>query len=136
MQTAMHKLFVVEDHALVRRSYALLFARAAGLELCGEAASAEEALETLPRIAPDLVLVDLSLPNMSGIELIEQLRARSLSLRTLIVTGHDGEFYQHQALQAGADGFVKKCEGPNRLLETIYATLNEQQTSLPASPPV
>ncbi len=122
----MHKLFVVEDHAVVRRSYAMLFARADGLELAGEAGSAEEALEVLFQFEPDLVLVDISLPGMSGLDLIQQLRTRSASLRLLVVTGHDGEVYRREAMRVGANGFVKKHEGPKRLLEAIYEELNAQ----------
>ncbi len=122
----MHKLFVVEDHAVVRRSYAMLFARADGLELAGEAGSAAEALEVLSQVEPDLVLVDISLPGMSGLELIEQLRIQSASLRMLAVTGHDSEVYRCEALRVGANGFVKKHEGATRLLEAIYEELNSQ----------
>lgn len=102
------KLFIVEDHEVVRESYELLFATEPGLAVVGSVGSAEEALAALPGAAPDLVVIDISLPGMSGLELVAMLRRERPELRLLVVTGHDESRYAEASARAGADGFVKK----------------------------
>lgn len=117
------KIFIVEDHEVVRESYVMLFDMAEDLEVCGDVASAEEALERIPDAAPDLVLVDVSLPGMNGLELIRRLLQDDPTLTALVITGHHDDQYRTAALQAGACGFVTKDEGPDALMQAVYGTL-------------
>ncbi len=103
--------------------------RAALLELLssewrvlGTAASAEDALQALPALEPDLVLVDVSLPGASGLQLVEGLRAGRPGLKTLVVSGHSETRYARAALAAGAGGFVTK-DDPDQLLEAVRTVL-------------
>lgn len=102
------RVFIVEDHDAVRRTLGRLITRTADLTLCGEAASAEAALELIPGCVPGLVLVDISLPGMDGLELIGILKERYPELLTLAVSGHDESVYAIPALRAGARGYVMK----------------------------
>jgi DNA-binding NarL/FixJ family response regulator len=104
----MKKIFVVEDHEVMRAMLKALIARQPGMELCGDAETAPNALAAIPACAPDLVLVDVSLPGMSGIDLVERLRTEQPGLPALVLTGHDEAVYAGQALDAGARGFMMK----------------------------
>ncbi len=93
--------------------------------LVGEAETAEDALIQLPELAPDLVLVDLSLPGMSGLQLIKRLQLEQPALRCLVVTGHVDPLYQQAAIGAGAKGYVTK-DDPDEVLEAIRAVLEAE----------
>ena len=93
---------------MVRQMLGKLIGRTAGFSLWGEAASAEDALEKVASGAPDLVLADVSLPGMDGIELIRALHAAYPDLLMLAISGHDESMYAVSALRAGARGYVLK----------------------------
>jgi DNA-binding NarL/FixJ family response regulator len=103
-------VFIVENHDVVRRMLGMLIRRTPDLTLCGEAASAEAALLQIPLCRPDLVLMDISLPGMDGIELIQILHQQCPELLMLAVSGHDDTIYALPALRAGAHGYVMKGE--------------------------
>lgn len=105
----MARVFLVDDHALMRQSYALLIAQDPTLEICGEAASGREALTQLPGCAPDVVVIDLSLSGeMSGIDLLKQLQVLRAALPVLIVSGHERSMYAERLLRLGARGYLMK----------------------------
>jgi DNA-binding NarL/FixJ family response regulator len=116
------RIFIVEDHPVMRESYTMLFERIEDVEICGSAATAEEALERIPETAPDLVLVDILLPGMSGIDLAERLREQQPQLPILILTGLNDERYMEAAARAGANSFIAKGN-PKRMLKTIQQML-------------
>lgn len=111
-------IFLVEDHDRVRRLLGKVIERSSGLTLAGEASTAEAALAQMGLRQPDLVLVDVSLPGMDGIELIRVLKERYPSLPTLAVSGHDESVYAAPALRAGARGYVMKGK-----LETVVEAI-------------
>ena len=121
-QTApVRRLYIVEDHPVVREGYALLFRLAPDLDVAGMAVSAEEALASLPSPPPDLVIVDMALPGMSGLDLLAALRERLPGLRMLVVSGQSRQVYEAQAHARGAVGFVSKDDGPEALLAAVRA---------------
>lgn len=120
----MSKIFIVEDHAVIRRGYISLIKRKPDLEICGEAISGEDALETIPAAAPDLVLIDVSLPGMSGIDLVRRLKAAQPNLATLIISGHEESLFVEGVLAAGAKGYIMKEQAPDLLLDAIDQVLN------------
>ena len=105
---AMLQIFIVEDHPIMRQSLRKLLEREADLAVCGEVATAETALEQIDLEEPDLVLIDVSLPGMSGIELTRILRDRHPDLPLAILSGHRERSYVIQALKAGAHGYILK----------------------------
>ena len=105
--TALH-VSLVEDHPVLRGVLRDYISRLPEVESCSAASTAEEALKEMDAGAPDLILVDLSLPGMSGIELVKKLRDRYPSLRCAILSGHRSRTYAGQALAAGADGYLLK----------------------------
>jgi two-component system invasion response regulator UvrY len=117
------RIYIVEDHEVVRQSYVMFLNMSSDLEVCGAVRTAEEALEDVPEANPDLLVVDVSLPGMSGIDLLEALRASDRLVPALVLSGHDNEVYRDTAVQAGARAFVMKQEGPDALLDAIYRAL-------------
>ena len=121
------RILIVEDHEVVRESFADLIALEPDLEVWAALSSGSEALAWLAEGAadgaPDLALIDVSLPKMSGINLVERLRERHPALKTLVVSGHEPELYAQQAEEAGAAGYVDKREAAHALLPAIRRAL-------------
>lgn len=117
-----HRIMIIEDHPVMRETYRMLFGREEALDVCGVAATGEEALELLPELEPDLAVVDISLPEMNGLQLVPLLRARMPQMRILVVTGHHEPHYEEAALAAGADAFIRKGKA-SAILEAIYDLL-------------
>jgi DNA-binding NarL/FixJ family response regulator len=116
------RIFIVDDHVAVREIYTLFFEEAGGLEVCGAVATAEEALQNVPNCSPDLVIIDVSLPGMNGIDLVRRLRQENAGIRLLVISGHDELRYAGPAREAGADGFVRKGNA-EAVLEAVDALL-------------
>jgi two-component system, NarL family, invasion response regulator UvrY len=105
------RVFIVEDDESMRFVLRrLLLKNFPSIVAIAESDTAEDALEALPTFGPDLALVDISLPGMSGIEMIHQLKPRCPRTRFLVVTGHEIDLYKRVAEKAGADGIVSKSE--------------------------
>ena len=121
------KIFVVEDHAELRQVYGLYLRREGDMEVCGMTETAEEALEQIPSAMPDVVVVDLSLPKMSGMELIQHLNVQQPELAILVVSGHSDLYYANQAFKVGARGFVDKKEAPLVMAEAIRRVAQGEQ---------
>ncbi len=117
------QILIVDDHPLVRQGVALLINQADDLEVCGEAESVHEALELLERVEPDLAIVDLTLKDSSGLELIKDIQVRRPNLRVLVLSMRDEGFYAERVLRAGARGYVTKEEGPEKVIEGIRDVL-------------
>ncbi|MEW6235034.1 MAG: response regulator transcription factor [Candidatus Omnitrophota bacterium] len=117
------RLFIVDDHPLMRMGIAALINQESDLAVCGEAGDAVQALKLISEIHPDLAIVDLSLKDASGIELIKQIKARNDRIAILVVSMYDEFLYAERAFRAGAMGYVMKQETPERLLEAIRRVL-------------
>ncbi len=123
----MGKIFIVEDHAVIRRGYSSLIKRRPDLEVCGEAISGEDALDAIPDCGPDLVLIDVSLPGMSGVDLVRRLKVVQPNLATLVVSGHEESLFSEGVLAAGAKGYIMKEQAPDVLIDAIYIVLSGKQ---------
>ncbi len=125
----MYNIFIVEDHPIIRQGYAALINRESDMTVCGEATSVEDAIQRLPEINPDLVIVDISLGESSGLELLKQLQRVAPQLPTLVVSGHDESVYGETVYRLGAKGYITK-ESPHLFIDTIRRVLgNEPHTS-------
>jgi DNA-binding NarL/FixJ family response regulator len=120
---ARHRIFLVDDHAMFREGLRQLIERDPDLTVCGDAASAEEALLGVEELKPDLVIVDLSLSGGTGIDLIKSLRARYEDLPLLVVSMHEETLYAERALHAGANGYVMKQEPAKTVKAAIRKVL-------------
>jgi DNA-binding NarL/FixJ family response regulator len=118
-----HRLFLVDDHPLMRRGYRSLLESEADLIVCGEAGTVDEALTGFRDAKPDLVIVDITLGDKSGIDLIQRLRGLQPDLPILVVSMHDEVLYAERALRAGARGYLTKGETDGDLVATVRTLL-------------
>ncbi|HEX8299926.1 MAG TPA: response regulator transcription factor [Rubricoccaceae bacterium] len=118
-----YQIFVVEDHLIMREAYVAILAAEPGLELCGVAASAEEALERLVGLACDLVVTDYRLPGLNGAELIRRLHAVRPELPAIVVSAHQDEAFVTAAREAGASAVLGKRDLVGTFGPTIEAVL-------------
>jgi DNA-binding NarL/FixJ family response regulator len=113
-------VLLVDDHAMVRSGFAMVLSVEDDIEVVGEAADGLEAIERARATRPDVVLMDVQMPRMDGIEATRHLVADDLG-HVVIVTTFDRDDYLFDALQAGASGFLLKNAGPEQLLEAVRA---------------
>jgi len=117
------KILVVEDHAAVRQGIVEAINRETDLVVCGETDNVPSALELLGQANADLVLIDIQLKSSNGIDLIRELRRLFPALPTVAMTMFDPVRYERQARAAGANAFVVKQEGAEKLIATIRQVL-------------
>jgi CheY-like chemotaxis protein len=108
--TKRKKILLVDDHPLMRRGQADLLNREADFAVCGEAGTAREAMEAIAKVKPDLVLVDMALPDKDGLELIKDLQALHPELPGLVMSMHDESLYAERMLRAGANATVSPSQ--------------------------
>ncbi len=118
------KILIVDDHPIFREGLTQSIGRERDLAVCGEAEDATGAMEAVQRLKPDLVIVDITLPGKSGLELIRDLQAAHPGLAILAVSMHEESLYASRTLRAGARGYVMKHEPPGRLLQAIRRVLD------------
>jgi DNA-binding NarL/FixJ family response regulator len=111
------RIFLVDDHAMFRDGLRQLIDNEPDLQVCGDAAAAEPALQGISESRPDLVIVDISLAGASGIDLIKSIKSQLEDLPVLVVSMHDESLYAERALRAGAMGYVMKQE-PAKTVKT------------------
>jgi DNA-binding NarL/FixJ family response regulator len=109
------KIFLVDDHPVTREGMAMLIAQEPDFVVCGEADNGPVAVEMIPKAAPDMAIIDITLKTTSGIELLKDLRALLPDLPVLVMSMHDESLYAERALRAGARGYVMKDE-PNEVV--------------------
>lgn len=115
----MLKIIIADDHAIVRNGLKLLLAGEADMEPVGEAKDAAELLELIHKQSCDVVVLDISMPGRSGLEVLKELKSKQPHLAVLILTMHPEDQYAVRALRAGADGYVTKDSAPAELIQAI-----------------
>jgi CheY-like chemotaxis protein len=117
------RVFVVDDSPLVRRGFRLLFGLEPDLTVCGEAGGATQAFADILKLKPDLAVVDLSIEEGTGLELIRRLRTAVPGLKIMVFSLHNDAAHVRAACRAGADAFVPKDEGTERAVQTLRTLL-------------
>src|SRR5690348_2183725 len=120
------RLLIVDDHPMMRTGLAQLIENEADLKVCAEADNARQAMDLALSQAPDLILLDISLPDKNGLELIKDIRALKPGLPILVVSMHDEMLYAERVLRAGRRGYIMKQEGGKKLMEAIRQVLSGQ----------
>lgn len=115
------RILIVDDHPLVREGVRTLINHQSGLEVVGEAADADSALEAIARLEPALVLTDIGMKQVSGIALAAQIRERWPAIHVIVLSMYDNPDYVHQAMQAGARGYVLKDAPSSDIVDAIRA---------------
>jgi len=117
-------ILIIDDHPLFREGLKAIIVRNPAYDVSGEAASGREAFKMIKKLKPDLALVDISLPDQSGIELISHLQHASPQTQVIIISMHSKIDYIVRAFRAGARGYITKESAPEKLQEAIRAVLN------------
>jgi len=114
-------ILVADDHEVVRRGLCVLLRAQPGWEVCGEAADGREAVEKASQLKPDIVILDIGMPNLNGLEATRQIVKANPEINVLIFTLHDSDQVVHEALGAGARGFLSKSDGTRELIAAVEA---------------
>lgn len=126
------RIFLADDHAVLRSGLRLLIDNQPDLEVVGEAGDGIDTLEQVPRLQPDVILLDLHMPGLDGLRTLPRLCQVAPNSRVLILTMHDDVSYLQEALQAGAAGYVLKQAVDTELLMAIRAVLRGERPVHPA----
>lgn len=115
------RILLVDDHAVVRSGLRMLLENEHDIEIIGEASSAHEAIDTALRVKPNVILMDIGLPDLSGIDATREIKKRCPEASVVALTIHEDEEYFFKMLEAGATGYVPKRAAPEELLTAIRA---------------
>lgn len=113
------RILLIDDHPIMRHGLAQLIRMEPGLDVCGEAGSAGEGLQTVGKLKPDIAIVDITLPDKSGLELIKDLHVMHPETQTIVLSMHDESLYAERALRAGARGYITKETAAENLVQAI-----------------
>jgi len=122
-QKQKRKVFLVDDHPLVREWLTNLINQQSDLVVCGETESAPQALQAIAQASPDVAIVDISLKDSSGIELIKSLKQAQPDVSVLVLSMHDESLYAERALRAGAKGYIMKRETTKKVIVAVRRVL-------------
>jgi two-component system, NarL family, invasion response regulator UvrY len=117
----MIRVLLVDDHAVVRTGFRLLLQARPDVAVVGEAESGEAACQRYVELSPDVVVMDIAMPGMGGIEALRRIRAHDPQARVLALSAHDDPMHARRALREGALGFLSKRSAPEALLEAVAA---------------
>ncbi len=123
MSKRVAKIFLVDDHPLFRQGLAGLISRREGFRVCGQAESADEALDLMQSSKPDVAIVDLSLKGGHGLELIGSVRKLLPETAVIVLSMHDERHFAERSLRAGAVGYVMKSESPGVVMDALEHAL-------------
>jgi two-component system invasion response regulator UvrY len=115
----MIRVMLVDDHAVVRTGFRLLLQSLTEVSVIAEAESGEIACQRYAELTPDVVVMDLAMPGMGGLEALRRIRARHPQARVLALSAHDDPMHARRALQEGALGFLSKRSAPEALIEAV-----------------
>ena len=119
----MYSIVLIDDHAIVREGFKRLIEMESDFDVVAECRTADDAVDAVARQHPDLVVLDLSLPDGSGLPLIEHLLSVAPLTHVVVLSMHDGEPYVSEALRRGASGYVTKGAGPEELIAGLRAVM-------------
>lgn len=120
------RILLAEDHALVRAGIRSLLEQQPDMEVVGEAANGQEAIQEVQTLRPDVVIMDIAMPGITGLEATRQIKATFPNVRILTLTMHEDERYFFQSIHAGASGFIVKGALPEEFLVAVRAVAEKQ----------
>jgi len=127
------RVFIVDDHIMLREGIKKLINSDSNFEIIGESGDGSEAVELVNKLKPDIVLMDISLPSLNGIEATRRIKRDNPKVKVLALTMHDNEEYLSQMLQAGASGYILKKAAVSELRDAIDAVNRGESYLYPSS---
>lgn len=127
------RVFIVDDHIMLREGIKKLINSDSGFDIVGESGDGSEAVELVNKLKPDIVLMDISLPSLNGIEATRRIKRDNPKIKVLALTMHDNEEYLSQMLQAGASGYILKKAAVSELRNAIDAINRGESYLYPSS---
>src|SRR5277367_6821299 len=125
------RILLADDHEIVRRGLCALLKKQPGWEVCGEASDGREAIEMAKRLKPDIIIVDIGMPNLNGLDTTRQLLRHDSNFKIIVLTMTDSDSVVREALQAGARGFVLKSDAARDLVSAVEALQNKRMFFTP-----
>jgi two-component system response regulator NreC len=122
----MIKLILAEDHVIVRKGLKLILEEVGDIEIIAEVSDGLEAVKKVGELSPDIIIIDISMPNLNGIQATRQIKRKNPDTRILILSRHKNDEYVLQSIRAGADGYLIKNSAPSELLNAIYSVYNNK----------
>jgi DNA-binding NarL/FixJ family response regulator len=118
------RVILADDHVFVRDGIKSLLENEANITVVGEATDGLEALSLIDSLQPDLLILDIRMPNMTGIEVVEQLRSKNNLVKIVMLSMHESEEYVLKSIQAGADGYLLKGSSKEEFLKALHTIAN------------
>ena len=125
------KVMLADDHSLIREGIKQLLELDGSIEVIAQAADGNECLEILADVNPDILLLDINMPNMNGLDVLEEIKRKKSNVKVLILTVHKEVEYLLKAVESGVDGYVLKDSSSKELKETIQKVYSGQQVIQP-----
>jgi DNA-binding NarL/FixJ family response regulator len=120
------RILIADDHEMVRQGVRTVLERQSGWIVCGEASTGRDAVAKAVGLQPDVVVLDISMPELNGLEVVRQIR-RAVAAKILILSVHESEQIVTEVVEAGAHGYVLKTDAGNKLVRAVHAVLHDQQ---------
>ena len=131
------RILIVDDHELIRQGVRAIFGKDSRFSVSAEAANGKEAIEQVQKLRPEIVILDISMPVMGGLEAAAEIRRIAPKTKIVILTMHNSDQMRNQARDSGADAFVVKSNAAAKLLETVGLLLESRPASqAPAQQPM
>lgn len=118
------RILIADDHEIVRKGICSILESRKNIDICGEASNGQDAVEKASQLNPDLIILDVTMPNLDGFAATRQIRTFLPEVPILILSMHQGHSAVREAQQAGAQGFVSKSEAGDVLLKAVDAVLD------------
>ncbi len=121
------RVVLADDHPVVRGGIRNLLERALDIQVVGEASNGNEALKLVEELSPDILLLDMELPDLKGIEVAQQLRSGGNPVKILVLSAHDDPLYIRELLESGASGYLVKEEAPETIVDAVRGVAHGEQ---------
>lgn len=122
----MHRVLIVDDHAYIRRGVQSILSSSAEWQFCGEADSGNEAIRLADELDPEVIIMDVSMPGLNGVEAARQIRRRHPLMKILLLTLHESSELASTAFRAGVNGYLLKSDAEQELIRALHAVLEDR----------
>lgn len=119
------RIYIADDHAILRDGLKMILLRNDKFEITGEAGDGKKALEEIEKLKPEIVILDISMPSMTGLDVTKQIKKYNKKIKVIVLSRHDNEIHVKQALQNGANGYILKDYAADELIRAITEVMND-----------